>query len=1018
MDKHHGGSGTFHSMDIMGEDESSEISSYGSAFYITPEVNRVLSNVSRGSEVKVTFATAPEDVDLDKLFGFPRAEKLADTFKPEPKDEPLQETDVVPWRIFINHVDSFFGRYLVKCLSTKKFSFPKEDGDETSSVEEKSSEDETDDGQEETLSEEEEEMEGGEENLGGSQDQLIDTMRIAEDMAEDEDKEEDFFWDYDEDPFACLADEESEKSDEEIELVDKLFPVKRSDVDLHHTLTAEEVGKIDLRKLKPEEYFELLDIDNEEARIRYLSAIVHKKERSKLRKHFEKIEMRRLKDAQKKIKYSQTHKPFEIYGTLHKNIPIEEKEDVKFKYLDHVHIIEDMSKDRDSFLDLIMSCGTVIFNLTPCRTNVSTQASWTIQAMLRRLQDKELEDREAFRKSLAMRTFLLISPMLTWTNSVQLEIEGSSDLTEMAFMESDFRRRNPHDHFIKIYRAENETLNCGQKYRKRLKTLVINTGVLYGHEEEVLDFLFLQTWKSETDTPMFTSGENLIPLIHVDSLVGILYKIIRRAPFIKPPLIFVMERKCLTLQEICQTVSTLGNGGVMKIKKDVPLILPPPGIDELIYDHLTTHLNVTPNYLIEKLDNQFNDSFYDSGAFIQQQYIEDNRLKPKRILIDGPPLSGKTRLAMKLCHHYNIHYLTHDTIITLYKDLLTVRERDLKTKIREKSTEETSQEGEQNEEDNESPENEELKIIQNKIAELKRVLYEANGNITDEAIIMSILAELFTFKRITNIGFLLDGWPNTYERIKEIFDTKLSMAPNVFIKLDLEDKICLERIYNVSESYLKKNPVDETVLVDNMFAYKNRNLEGMSTIETFFQESEIDVKIINVNANEEINVFHIFHALGKPRDQKFWINIIGLDKSELQDDSAPTETKSEPEDEQEIRKKKLEVFAEEQILLQRKAKQDEEKIFALYAYRLQKYAQRHLMPTLCKGLLESTRVQPTNPIDFLAEYLFRNNPDGKLMTELQQKKFGREHTTVSNDEGFQQLQEMIAKKYLSKPAKY
>ncbi|KAI5692254.1 hypothetical protein M8J75_009030, partial [Diaphorina citri] len=74
--------------------EEGEISDYGSEFYIPPEVNQALSHVSRGSEIKVHFATAPEDVDLDKLFGFSRAEQLAGTFQPEEVDEIPPGIDV------------------------------------------------------------------------------------------------------------------------------------------------------------------------------------------------------------------------------------------------------------------------------------------------------------------------------------------------------------------------------------------------------------------------------------------------------------------------------------------------------------------------------------------------------------------------------------------------------------------------------------------------------------------------------------------------------------------------------------------------------------------------------------------------------------------------------------------------------------------------------------------------------------------------------------------------------------
>ena len=34
----------------------------------------------------------------------------------------------------------------------------------------------------------------------------------------------------------------------------------------------------------------------------------------------------------------------------------------------------------------------------------------------------------------------------------------------------------------------------------------------------------------------------------------------------------------------------------------------------------------------------------------------------------------------------------------------------------------------------------------------------------------------------------------------------------------------------------------------------------------------------------------------------------------------------------------------------------------------------HVMPTLTKGLIECCKQKPEDPIDYLAEYLFKNNP--------------------------------------------
>jgi adenylate kinase len=41
---------------------------------------------------------------------------------------------------------------------------------------------------------------------------------------------------------------------------------------------------------------------------------------------------------------------------------------------------------------------------------------------------------------------------------------------------------------------------------------------------------------------------------------------------------------------------------------------------------------------------------------------------------------------------------------------------------------------------------------------------------------------------------------------------------------------------------------------------------------------------------------------------------------------------------------------------------------------LRNYLMTHVMPTLTKGLIECCKAKPEDPIDYLAEYLFKNNP--------------------------------------------
>ena len=99
-----------------------------------------------------------------------------------------------------------------------------------------------------------------------------------------------------------------------------------------------------------------------------------------------------------------------------------------------------------------------------------------------------------------------------------------------------------------------------------------------------------------------------------------------------------------------------------------------------------------------------------------------------------------------------------------------------------------------------------------------------------------------------------------------------------------------------------------------------------------------------------------------------------------------------------LRKKQSAVAREEEarkqrvLAEQRRKEGDEERTKALEAHResvdkheadlldaraepLKAYLLKHVMPTLSKGLVETCRVKPADPIDFLAEYLFKNSAE-------------------------------------------
>lgn len=97
---------------------------------------------------------------------------------------------------------------------------------------------------------------------------------------------------------------------------------------------------------------------------------------------------------------------------------------------------------------------------------------------------------------------------------------------------------------------------------------------MYGHEEDDLNFLFKLAWNNAPYLPVLNSGENFIPLIHVDDLSRILHRLIENPPN-KPQYILAVEQTATTLRKICKTLSReLGNGLYKSVPTEEALLYP------------------------------------------------------------------------------------------------------------------------------------------------------------------------------------------------------------------------------------------------------------------------------------------------------------------------------------------------------------------------------------------------------------------------------------------------------------
>lgn len=79
---------------------------------------------------------------------------------------------------------------------------------------------------------------------------------------------------------------------------------------------------------------------------------------------------------------------------------------------------------------------------------------------------------------------------------------------------------------------------------------------------------------------------------------------------------------------------------------------------------MTVNLNIDPVYIIDRIRWCFNLPFRDVINVVIKEYKAARNLCPVKIIILGPPASGKTRVARYLADHYGIHYIHVKALIS------------------------------------------------------------------------------------------------------------------------------------------------------------------------------------------------------------------------------------------------------------------------------------------------------------------------------------------------------------------
>ena len=579
--------------------------------------------------------------------------------------------------------------------------------------------------------------------------------------------------------------------------------------------------------------------------------------------------------------------------------------------------------------------------------------------------------------------------------------EGEGEAKEpkkiLYFKEKDFIKRIPSPKFYNEKMVETLAL---ANTNPNLKTYIVCPGFIYGCGEDLFYDYFKMCWlEIPGKLPIIGKGKNTIPTIHIKDLVSLIRRVIETKP--KNKYIFAVDHtKNRQLGNIIKKLSKgVGNGLVENLDPNVP-----ENINKIPhYAELSIDIKVKPSKIFndERKDDEEDEAFEkrkfqwhcefgipENTEKLRKEFNEYRGMHNLKVLITGPPGSGKTYISEKLSKFFNIPHFKINDIIEWGKTFTDELGEEIKTKIEEIT--------------NNVKEAEENYMKRPNKKKTDAPLDTSQMKKLPDEIVIKILRRKLMQNICRNRGYILDGYPKGYKNAFNLFneDTDEAKTPDDPTKYKILEEIMpniVIRIDNCSDDFIIKrmkllndiNDDPEEIsrrLHRRLKTYKelNESKKGEPSITDFFKENKVDILGINgqLSENKIIEECKTFlEKNGKIINYQTFDNVFEVEEKKKvnikMDEHKEGREKELMENEyydiekSEVKKmynedKSSELEKQEKDLLEKKSEV------------LRRYLAENVIPVLSKGILHVCQKLPEDPVDELAYYLFDNAFNAKF----------------------------------------
>ena len=377
-----------------------------------------------------------------------------------------------------------------------------------------------------------------------------------------------------------------------------------------------------------------------------------------------------------------------------------------------------------------------------------------------------------------------------------------------------------------------------------LKVYIVCPGFIYGCGEDFFFEYFRMAYlRKPSPIPLIGKGINSLPTIHIIDLVHLIKKIIEERPIAKY-ILAVDKTKNPSMKNIIKCISKgIGDGKIQTLNDF--------NIDELNlpnYNELNIDVKIKPSKILlnEPKKNFESKEDYEKRLFkwhceygipenldlLRNEFNLYRGLKCIKILVLGPPYSGKTFIANKISNKLKLSNLIISDIINWGKEL----NNELGDEIRDKLIE-IEENVQKAIEDYENRKNKKKNDPPCDTSQIQKF---------ENAFLTKIIRAKLNSSECASKGYILDNYPKCYQDCIDLYkdgDKVLTdLLPDSVIYISNYTEDSLKNKLKMNPEYEEKQIEFDLRYTRRLNKYKTDNeTEGNKKLIDFFKENNIEI---------------------------------------------------------------------------------------------------------------------------------------------------------------------------------